>query len=162
MILWGMDRVINGDVFVALATRPDLELLEIETEITKEFISIARSRQNQNHGERQLFPQLCKLVCTGEIDGLFSLLPILTQLTHLKTTILGGSIDIRCPLQNIATSCPNLKFLQLEYTTDISADELDEPFQALYQALPHLEHLQISGYCQLTARVNEKIVENRN
>jgi hypothetical protein len=82
MIEWGMDRVVNDDVFVALATRPDLQLLEIRKAITVELISIAESRQNQNHGER-LFPQLRKLVCTGKIDGYFRLLPHLTQITHL-------------------------------------------------------------------------------
>ena len=155
-----MDRVVNDDVFVALATRPDLQLLEIQKVITIELISNAKSRQNQNHGERQLFPQLRKLVCTGEIDGLFSLLPHLTQLTHLETTILGphvSSIDIHCPLPDIATYCPNLQFLhiatycpnlqfsQLECPTAreiyISPDELVE----FSQALPHLEHLQFSG-----------------
>ena len=141
-----MDRVVNDDVFVALATGPDLQLLEIRKVITVELISLAKSRQNQNHGRDCFsdFPQLRKLVCTGEIDGLFSLLPHLTQLTHLEGSHVSSN-NIHCPLQDIATYCPNLKFLQLEYTTArdiyISPDELVE----LSQALPDLEHLQISG-----------------
>jgi hypothetical protein len=146
--MYGMDRVVTDDVFVALATRPDLQLLEFRKVITAELMSIAKSRQNRNYGERQLFPQLRKLVCTGEIDGLLSLLPHLTQLTQLETTILGShvsSVEISCPLSDIATYCPNLQFLRLEYTPAqavyISPDELVE----LSQSLPHLEHLQILG-----------------
>jgi hypothetical protein len=142
--MYGMDRVVNDDVFVALATRPNLQILEFQNVVTAELMSIAKSRQNQNHGKRQLFPQLRKLVCTGEIDGLISLLPHLTQLTHLETTILDSRVHISL-LPEIATYCPNLQFLQLEYSTaqdiSLSPDELIE----LSQALPHLEHLQISG-----------------
>jgi hypothetical protein len=141
-----MDRVINDDVFVALATRPDLQFLEIRKVITIELISLAKNRQNQNHGRGLLFPQLQKLVCTGEIDGLFSLLPHLTQLTHLDITIQDSHVcfvDIHCPLLDIATFCLNLQFLQLDSFTArkmyISPDELVE----FSQALPHLEHLEI-------------------
>jgi hypothetical protein len=148
MIEWGMDRVVNDDVFIALATRPDLQLLEIRKVITVELISLAKSRQNQNHSQRLLFPQLRKLVCTGEIDGLFSLLPHLIQLIHLETTIQGShvsSVGVHCPLLDIATFCPSLQFLQLECTTAreiyISPDELVK----FSQALPYLGHLQISG-----------------
>jgi hypothetical protein len=109
-----MDRVVNDDIFVALATRPDLQSLEFQKAITAELVSFAKSRQYQNYGKRQLFPQLRKLVCTGEVDGLFSLLPHLTQLTHLETTLLGShvsSVETSGSLLDIATYCPNLQFL---------------------------------------------------
>ncbi|KAN0087353.1 hypothetical protein V8E54_001041 [Elaphomyces granulatus] len=144
ILMYGIDRVVNDDVFFALATRPNLQILKFQKVVNAELMSIAKSRQNQNHSERQLFPRLRKLVCTGEIDGLISLLPHLTQLTHLETTILGSQVHISL-LPEIATYCPNLQFLQLEYSTaqdiSLSPDELVK----LSQALPHLEHLQISG-----------------
>jgi hypothetical protein len=148
--MFGMGRAVSDDVFVALATRPDLQSLDFQKPITAELVSLAKSPQNQNYGERKLFPQLRKLVCTGDVDGLFGLLPHLTQLTHLETTILGShasSVEASTgPLPVIATYCPNLQFLKLEYTIaediDISPDELVE----LTQGSQHLEHLQISGY----------------
>jgi hypothetical protein len=77
--MFGIGRAVNNGVFVALATWPDLQSLEFQKVITAELVSIAnKSRQNQNYGERQLFPQLRKPVCTGEIDGLFSFQPHLT------------------------------------------------------------------------------------
>jgi hypothetical protein len=143
-----MDRVVNDDIFVALATRPDLQSLEFQKAITAELVSLAKSRQYQNYGKRQLFPQLRKLVCTGEADGFFSLLPHLTQLTHLETTLLGShvsSVEISGSLLDIATYCPNLKFLNLECTAAediyLSPNELVE----LVQRLQHLEDLHISG-----------------
>jgi hypothetical protein len=149
--MYGMDRVVTDDVFAALATRPDLQLLESEKVITAELMSIANSRRNQSYSDEQLFPQLHKLVCTGEIDGLVSLLSHLTQLTYLETTILGShvsSVEIRCLLPEIATYCPKLQFLQLEYTAASSAQDISlssDELVGLSQALPRLEHLQISG-----------------
>jgi hypothetical protein len=56
--MYGMDPVVNNDdVFVALATGPDLQLLRFRKAITAELMSIAKNRQN---GERRLFPQLCE------------------------------------------------------------------------------------------------------
>jgi hypothetical protein len=46
-----MDRVVNDDVFVALATRPGLQSLEFQKVITAELVPITESRQNQNDGE---------------------------------------------------------------------------------------------------------------
>jgi hypothetical protein len=115
-----MDRAVNDDIFVALATRLDLQSLEFQKAITAELVSLAKSRQYQNYGKRQLFPQLRKLVCTGEADGFFSLLPHLTQLTHLETTLLGSHVsfvETSGSLLDIAADCPNLQFLNLEYTT---------------------------------------------
>ena len=94
-----MDRVVTKDIFVTLATRPDLQLLESQKVITAELMSSANSRRNQNYSEGRLYPQLHKLVCTGEIDGLVSLLSHLTQITYLETTILGShvySVGIHC------------------------------------------------------------------
>ena len=161
-IMYGMDKVVNDDVFVALATRPDLQSLEFQMAVTPELVSLAKSRRNRNCGGGQLFPQLRKLVWIGDIDGLVSFLPHLTQLTHLEATILGShisSVETPGSLSDIATYCPKLQVLELRYTTaedidfelvklsttaediDISPDELVE----LAQRSQHLEHMEISG-----------------
>jgi hypothetical protein len=160
--MYGMDKVVNDDVFVALATRPDLQSLEFQMAVTPELVSLAKSRRNRNCGGGQLFPQLRKLIWIGDIDGLFSFLPHLTQLTHLEATILGRHISyVKTPgsLSDIATYCPKLQVLELRYATaedldfelvkpsttaediDISPDELVE----LAQRSQHLEHMEISG-----------------
>jgi hypothetical protein len=146
------DRLVNNDVFVALATRPDLQSLEFQTQITAALVSLARSRLNPNFGQRKLFPQLRKLVCVGDVHGLSDLLPHLTQLTHLEATVVDSHVSSvetlgsrSFPLLDIATYCPNLQVLNLDNCKndiDISPDELVE----LAQSSRHLlEHIEISG-----------------
>jgi hypothetical protein len=142
----GMDRVVNDDVFVALATRPDLSIPEGDHR--KAYVR-CHELTNQNSSERQPFPQLRQLVCTEEINGLLNLLPHLTQLTRLETTILGA---MSLPLKSIvlfwtlvATYCSNLQFLQLEYTAAQDVYLSSYELVKLSQALPRLGHLKISG-----------------
>jgi hypothetical protein len=152
-----MDRVVTKDIFVTLATRPDLQLLESQKVITAELMSSANSRRNQNYSEGRLYPQLHKLVCTGEIDGLVSLLSHLTQITYLETTILGShvySVGIHCLLPEIATYCPNLQFLQLENTAASAAQDISlSPNELVGPDSP--KHFRAWSICKFQATMLE-------
>ncbi|KAI0846944.1 hypothetical protein F5Y00DRAFT_263966 [Daldinia vernicosa] len=147
-IMYGMDRVANDDVFVALATRSDLQSLQSQHTITAELISLAERQQINQHGEARLFPRLEKLVCTATFDGFVRLLPHLRQLAHLEATIISdgaNSTGSHTLLQAIPASSPHLRILKLECSVMeqvfISPSELVH----LAQGLPHLQQLEISG-----------------
>jgi hypothetical protein len=147
--MWGMDRVVNDDVFVALATRPDLQSLKFQKTITAKLVSIARGRQNRNCGESHLFPQLRKLVCSIEVDGLFSLLPHLPRLTHLETTIPDSrvsSVEIHGSLSDVPIYCPNLQSLKSTYTSTKDINIPPDDLVKLAQGLQHLTAMRVSGY----------------
>ncbi|KAI0381188.1 hypothetical protein F5Y04DRAFT_289078 [Hypomontagnella monticulosa] len=106
-------------IFVALATKPNLEVLEFERTITARLVSEAFEKQILNDSGGMLFPKLRKLVCVGEPSGLRRLSPYLLQLTHLEANIKcdrAGSAEAQdSVVHSIAICCPNLYTLKLRY-----------------------------------------------
>ncbi|KAI1084545.1 hypothetical protein F5B20DRAFT_522096 [Whalleya microplaca] len=146
-IMFGMNRVVTDSVFIALATRPDLESLECQKPMTANLISEAIEQTRHSDG-KTLFPQLQKLVCVGEFDGLIGLLPYLPQLIHLEARITRGSFllgDVQEIVPDIGTYCPNLRVLSLEYTSPEEGYVSSPALVKLAQGHRQLERLEISG-----------------
>ncbi|KAI1655465.1 hypothetical protein F4813DRAFT_391601 [Daldinia decipiens] len=147
--MYGMDRVVNDDVFVALSTRSDLQSFQFQHTITAELVSSAESQQGNQHGEAQLFPSLDKLVCTATFDGFVRLPPHLRQLTHLEATIMSNgptSTGSHTFLEVIPASSPHLRILKLEYSTTEQALISPGELVHLVQGLPHVQQLEILGH----------------
>ena len=142
-ILFGMDRAVTDDIFIHLASRPGLQSLGLKNRLTPQLISDAERRQQG----KQLFPHLLKLVCTAESGGFLALAPHLSQLTHLELTLVDNATSTANDgiFSQLATACPNLQSLEIEYAAsevkDISPDELI--FLAL--TLQHLQALHLHG-----------------
>ncbi|KAI0884570.1 uncharacterized protein GGS22DRAFT_163814 [Annulohypoxylon maeteangense] len=147
-IMYGMDRAITDDVFVALSTLPNLQSLRFTYTVTPELVSFAKSQQLKKCGEAQLFPCLNELVCTVHLEGLCGLLPHLRQLSDLDATILSKDVhssSLDTFLRDISTYASNLSALKLQYSETVHASIDPANLVHLAQALTHLQHMEISG-----------------
>ncbi|KAI1101128.1 hypothetical protein F4804DRAFT_21741 [Jackrogersella minutella] len=147
-VIYGMDRAITDSVFVALAVKPGIETLQFQLPITADLVSKAVDEQTRAGAQDQLFPQLRKVVCVGEPDGLLMLLPHFPQLTYLEASVMHSndpSADVRDLLPDINANCLNLCTLKLEYLGEDSVHISSQTLVELAQGLGKLEELDISG-----------------
>ncbi|KAI0836226.1 hypothetical protein F5Y06DRAFT_112358 [Hypoxylon sp. FL0890] len=147
-VIYGMGRVITDSVFIALATKSDLETLELQKRITADLVSKAVNQQARSGAEGRLFPRLSKLACVAQSDGIAALLPHLSQLNSLDVVIERGdapSNEVENLLQDISTYCPNLRAMALECMAAESVYISPQSLVQLAQKLNQLEKLCISG-----------------
>ncbi|KAI0118023.1 hypothetical protein F4776DRAFT_262046 [Hypoxylon sp. NC0597] len=143
-----MDRVITDSVFIALATRPDLETLELGKTITADLVSKAIDQQARNGADGRLFARLRKLACSIQSDGFTTLLPHLSQLNSLDVLIEPSdapSNEMNHLLLEISTYCSNLMDLALENLALEGAYISPLSLVELAQKLSSLENLCISN-----------------
>ncbi|OTA65761.1 hypothetical protein K449DRAFT_391722 [Hypoxylon sp. EC38] len=147
MVVCGMDRVITGSVFIALATRSDLETLELRKTITADLISKAIDQQARSGADGRLFARLRRLTCAAQCDGFIALLPHLSQLDSLEVLIERSgapSNEMDYLLLGMNSHCFNLRHLALEHLVPEGGHISPQPLVDLTQKLNQLEKLCIS------------------
>ncbi|KAI1135522.1 hypothetical protein F5Y05DRAFT_174211 [Hypoxylon sp. FL0543] len=145
-VMHGMERVMTDSVFIALATKPDLETLGLRKGITADLVSKAVDQQARSGAEGRLFPRLSKLTCVAQPDGFAALLPHLSQLNSLDVVIKHSSAslnEMEYLLREVGTYCPGLRDLALEYAAAENFNISPRPLIQLAQRLTQLEKLCI-------------------
>ncbi|KAI1411604.1 hypothetical protein F5Y13DRAFT_56390 [Hypoxylon sp. FL1857] len=147
MVVYGMDKVITDSVFTTLATKPDLETLELQKTITTGLVSKALGQHTPSGAKGRLFPRLSKLACVAQSDGFTALLPHLSQLDSLDVRIEpgGDSSNVSYLLLDVSMYCPNLRVTSLENLDPEGVHISPQSLVRLAERLNQLEKLCISN-----------------
>ena len=152
--MYGMDKVLDDAVLIALATRPGLETLKFTKPFTSDLILRAEdyrrgssNQQEQQPETRKPFPALRVLACQTDASGLEALLVHAPHLRYLEATIVENEApqaDTAKLLALLTAYCDDLQFLSLECTQSQTKPRLADELVKLTQKLTNIHDLHLN------------------
>lgn len=131
----GLEKIFSEKTWLNFASRPSFNAFAfISHTITRSLSSTLRDATSQP------FMSMTSLECSAESTAIIDLLPHLFGLQFMALCLVDASIDV---LSNIASNCPHLRYLIVDYGSESQCD--GNELISVAERCKALEHFRVSG-----------------